>query len=168
MILPVEANGLIEILHRTTLFLLSQQTLDASPSTASPIRNRLIDISHRRSETVDADDASRHVLEDTGVLGGDLTPKTVADQDRPTPLELLHDRVQICEMVGNRVDARLVAVAVPAQVVAQHMKIGGERPRQPIEAEGEVLDAVQQNHRSPFRVAVVVHPKRRLATLDVE
>jgi hypothetical protein len=78
------------------------------------VLNRLIEISRRRTQAIDADDTGRHLLENSRVLRRDLAPQTVTDQHRPTLVELLCDRVKICDMVGNRVDARFVAVAVPA------------------------------------------------------
>ena len=80
----------------------------------------------------------------------------MTDEDRPLELELPDHRVQVRDEVAHGVGARLVAVAVSAQVEGHHVVAGAERLGQRLERESEVLDAVHQDQRASALVAVVV------------
>jgi hypothetical protein len=148
----VEVGGVVEVHHRPAVPARSQQTLDRLAGAQLLLFGVGIGDAHRRAHAVDVDDGARHLGEDAGVLAHDLSAEAVTDQDRALELELPDHRVQVRDEVAHGVRARLVAVAVAAQVERHHVVVAAERLGQRLEREREVLDAVHQHQRAAERL----------------
>ena len=119
-----------------------------------------------RPQALDQHDGARQLGEDARPLSDDLAPEAVPDHDRPLEAAVGEHRMQVGDVVGHRVDARMGAVAVPAQVVGDHAVVGRERLSHRSEGEGEVLDAVGEEDRRPASVAPLVDLEFGAARFD--
>ena len=142
--------------HREQLFALA----DAPQLGVDFLRPR------RRPEPFDDHERAHFLGKQRCVMRADVAAETVADDDRAVEAERFDDAVQVVDELPDRVRARVVAVAVAAQLRQHHVVTVGERLCDHEQARGDVADAVHDHQRRVRRITERQDVQRRAGGRD--